>query len=70
MEIDPVKMLAKKCNEGESLRSYATRIGVSAPYLSDVFRGARTPGPKILKFLGLKVKVTQTRKYQYNREAA
>lgn len=64
--IDPVALLVKQCNEGETLRNYARRIGVSAPYLSDVFRGNRNPGPKILEFLGLKVDVKQTRTYTYS----
>lgn len=32
----------------------AAQIGCSGAYLSDIRAGKRNPGPKILKFLGLK----------------
>jgi transcriptional regulator with XRE-family HTH domain len=53
-----------------SLRSYATRVGVSAAYLSDVYSGKRNPGPAILKFLGLEVRIRTERKYSYSRKRA
>ena len=34
---------------GVSLRSFATKIGVSAPYLSDIELGRRFPSEKILQ---------------------
>lgn len=37
--------------QGRSWRSLAREIGCSAPYLSDVIRGNRKAGPKILRFL-------------------
>jgi len=36
-----------------SLRALARKWNVSAPYLSDILRGRRNPGPKVLKHLGL-----------------
>jgi len=49
---DPIKMLyARKGNK--SLRKLAAELGISAPYLSDIFKGQRTVGPKVLKALGL-----------------
>lgn len=50
--MDPITLL-KERQFGLSLRQYARQIGISAPYLSDVYRGNRRPGPKILKYLGL-----------------
>lgn len=52
MTTDPIELL-KERQRGQSLRSLAKQIPCSAAYLSDVFRGQRAPGPKILKFLGL-----------------
>lgn len=40
--------------QGEMSQSdLAKQIGVSAAYLSDVYRGNRRPADKILKFLGI-----------------
>ena len=36
-----------------TLRAYATALGCSPAYLSDVYRGQRKPGPKLLRALGL-----------------
>ena len=36
-----------------SQRALAKELGVSEPYLSDVIRGRREPGPKLLKARGL-----------------
>jgi transcriptional regulator with XRE-family HTH domain len=49
---DPVKLLQGKM-AGRSLRALAREIGCSPAYLSDIMRGNRSPGPKILAFLGL-----------------
>lgn len=37
-----------------SMRAAGRQWGVSAAYLSDILSGRRTPGPTILKILGLK----------------
>jgi hypothetical protein len=43
-----------------SLRAYALTVGLSASYLSDLLRGNREPGPRLLKLLNLrKRKVTE-----------
>jgi hypothetical protein len=50
------KQVIEKLREaqgGDSLRIFGERIRASAPYLSDIYLGRRTPGPKILSFLGL-----------------
>ena len=49
-----VNELIRKKQGKRSLRSFATAIGLSAAYLSDVLRGNREPGPKILGLLKLK----------------
>jgi hypothetical protein len=49
----------------KSLRGLARELGVSAPYLSDIFLGRREPGPKILVALNLRKIKTVT--YQYVR---
>jgi transcriptional regulator with XRE-family HTH domain len=44
----------KRCvTAAGSQRALADKIGVSAPYLSDVLNGNRNPGPKVLAYLGL-----------------
>ena len=35
-----------------SLREFATSLGVSAAYLSDIYLGNRAPGPKVARALG------------------
>jgi hypothetical protein len=49
---DVIRML--KAKQGSQRAKYfAQEIGVSAPYLNDVYAGNRTPSHKILSFLGL-----------------
>ena len=49
--LDLIKIVQKK--QGDlSLRSYAISLGVSAAYLSDVYRGRRDAGPTLLKHFG------------------
>jgi transcriptional regulator with XRE-family HTH domain len=50
--VEVLEMLRRKQGK-RSLRAFARDIGVSAPYLSDVLRGNRDPGPTLLKVLGL-----------------
>jgi transcriptional regulator with XRE-family HTH domain len=50
-----------------SLREFAKEVGVSAAYLSDILRGNRSPGEKILKFFKLKKARTVTVTYSYSR---
>lgn len=63
--VDPLSLLREQIAKA-SLRKLALQIGCSAAYLSDVMRGNRLPGPKVLKYLGLRKIVTKT--VQYVRE--
>jgi transcriptional regulator with XRE-family HTH domain len=36
-----------------SLRAFATKIGVTPAYVSDIYNGRRSPGPGVLKFFGI-----------------
>ncbi len=58
--------VVKKLRDGQgdrSLRSYATDLGCSAAYLSDVYNGRRDPGPKLLDHLNLERQETKTVTY-------
>jgi hypothetical protein len=50
--MDPVHLLKEQMN-GQSLRSLARKMHISAAYLSTVMLRKKAPGPKILKYLGL-----------------
>jgi len=52
MAIEPIEMIRGMPG---SLRAKAKALGVSAPYLSDLLKGHRQPGPKLLAALGLEV---------------
>lgn len=46
-------LAALKAKQGNmTLREFAKKIGVSAAYISDIYRRNREPGKKILAFLG------------------
>lgn len=49
---NPIELL-KKRKGVKSLRTFAKEIPCSAAYLSDVMRGARPAGPRILTYLGI-----------------
>jgi transcriptional regulator with XRE-family HTH domain len=36
-----------------SLRDFAEELGVTAPYITDIYKGRRSPGPKVLKYFGI-----------------
>lgn len=57
-QIDLISRL-KEMQGDKSLREFATALGVSAPYLSDVYAGNRSIGPKLCRKLG----VTKTRAF-------
>ena len=42
------KMLILK---GHSLRSFAKHIGISSPYITQIAKGDRNPGPRIAKMI-------------------
>jgi hypothetical protein len=48
-----VEMLRREQGE-RSLRQFGIAVAMSAAYLSDVIRGNREPGPRILKLLKLR----------------
>ena len=58
-EADFIELL-KRQQKGLSLRAYAKRMGVSVAYLSDVYRGRRAPGPKLLGLNGFARRRTTT----------
>jgi transcriptional regulator with XRE-family HTH domain len=66
MIADPILALRKQISKA-SLRKVAIEIGISAPYLSDVMRGNRLPGPKVLKYLGLRRVITKQVQYLKDR---
>lgn len=49
-----VNLLKADAERLGSQKALAEAIGIGAPYLSDVLRGNREPGPSILKFYGLR----------------
>lgn len=53
---DVLEMLKRKQGK-TSLRQFAIELGISAPYLSDIYKGQRLPGPAVLEKLGLVRKV-------------
>jgi hypothetical protein len=59
---DPLSILQELIGRS-SLRKVALTLDVSAAYLSDVMRGNRPPGPKVLKALGLRRVVTKQVQY-------
>ena len=61
VEVLIVVDLLRKRQGKKSLRVFGREIGVTAAYLSDVFRGNREPGPTILTLLGVRrTKTTET----------
>ena len=58
-----LRRLQTMCDES-SLRQAAKKLGVSAPYLSDILLGHRAPGPKVLRKLGIKRTVERVVSYQ------
>ena len=61
-----IDLLLRKQGD-RSLREFADEVGCSAAYLSDIYRGNRQPGKKILRFLGLRRKRTVEVTYTYGR---
>lgn len=55
------KIMTMLCADGESIRSFATKVEVSNPYLSQIFRGVHKPSPPIAKRIsqGFNLEVTQ-----------
>ena len=47
------ELLKARANAAGSQRKLAAQIPCSFVYLSEIIRGTRAPGPKILEYLGL-----------------
>ena len=62
--IDPVKELRDLVGYDIPAYQIAKDIGITPGYLSMVMSGARPPGPKVLKYLGLKVEKLIVVKYR------
>jgi plasmid maintenance system antidote protein VapI len=55
IQLDPVELLQGLIREKyKSSAALAAKLGVSRSYLSELLRGSRQPGPKILDRLGLR----------------
>ncbi len=63
--IDLIKLLRHEVQKVGSIRKLAAKLGVSAPYLSDVLLGKREAGPKILEQYGLTKMVEIERRVRY-----
>lgn len=61
--MNPIIELRKRIDR-TSLRQVARDLDISAPYLSDIMRLRRMPGPKVLKALGMEVEVETVRTYR------
>jgi len=61
---EEVIAILRKDQAGRSIREYAETLGISAPYLSDIFLGRRDPGPSVLKHFGLERHETLKVEYQ------
>lgn len=46
-------MLMRKHQGNRTAKELAQEFGISAPYLSEIFKGTREPGPNVLEKLGL-----------------
>ena len=51
--VDPVEVLRQRVALAGDQRKFAETNGVSAQHVSDVLRGQRRPGPRMLGILGL-----------------
>jgi hypothetical protein len=57
----------KRRQGAKSLRQFAQGLGVTPSYLSDIYRGRREPGPKILRPLGVRKRVQHRVEYEARR---
>jgi hypothetical protein len=53
LTVDEVIAMLRKEQGAMSLRGYAQEIGITPGYLSDLYKGNRTPGQTILSRFGL-----------------
>lgn len=57
-----VQYLQRLVDQAGSQDALATRLGISLPYLNDILRRRRAPGPKVLEPLGFQRVVTYERR--------
>lgn len=53
MKAEDVIQELRRRQGDRTLTALAAEIGVSAPYLVDVYKGRRAPGKKIMEYLGI-----------------
>lgn len=51
---DVLKLLKQFVSNNGTQKAAAKKLGISQPYLSDVLKGYRAPGPVILRALGVR----------------
>lgn len=68
--VELLRILEDHIEQYGSLRKTATAFGVSPQYLSSVLSGYRSAGPKILRPLKLKRKVTKVVTYEEVKQRA
>ena len=56
--MDAVSELRKRLDKAGTQTALAKELGISKPYLSDILKGKRDPGPKVLAQLGIRRVVT------------
>ena len=56
---DVRSLLARAVGKAGGIRPWARENDVSAPYVSDVLKGQRLPGPMICDALGVKVELSE-----------
>lgn len=59
-----VSLLKQQVKDAGSQKQFAFRWGISQQYLTDVLKGRRMPGPKILKMLGYESMVVYKKIYR------
>lgn len=56
MTLEDVKEVLRKFIKQEGTQeAAAAKIGISAPYLVDLLRGRREPGPKVLEYFDIEL---------------
>ncbi len=64
MDATAVRNLLRKAQGDRSIGQLSRDIGCSTAYVSDLYAGNRTPGPKILDYLGLEKQITYKKKWR------
>lgn len=60
---DAVVAAIKKRQGKKSLRQFAVELGITPAFLCDIYKGRRSPGPKILEHFGIESHVVTTVEY-------